>query len=298
MRPTIILIDKPVGPSSFDVIRKLKKTLKLKRKDKIGHFGTLDPFASGLMIIGLFGASRLADYCHEFLMKTYHATGELGVHSLTGDNTCDEFEYLDFCEYSIDNLKNSISSFEGEYWQSPSSFSASKHEGKKLYEYAREGIMIEKPPVKREIKSIVFDSCTDRKVSFSATVSTGTFIRVLFQDIAKKLNTTGALSELRRTKIGSISVDRAIKLDNVDENCLDLNISMTEILPFNSYRVSIEEILQIKNGSQITVDSCKIVKNSELPTDLLWLLDSEGEVLCLAHEIEPNIFRPKVNFSV
>ena len=151
--PRIFLVNKPRGLHSGDVLKHFKYNLPL-GFGKIGHLGTLDPFAEGLLLIAIGQAARLSFLFEEILSKTYFASGVFNSSSTTGD--CDgEITMSEKVKLpSSIEINNICEEFIGDYWQAPPHFSASKHNGKALYKYAREGILISKPPVKRTIYQI------------------------------------------------------------------------------------------------------------------------------------------------
>ena len=136
------------------------------------------------MLIATGGASRLADYFHELCPKTYFAKGVLGTSTNTGDLTGEVFETSDR-EISQSEILDQLSNFEGRYMQIPHKFSAAKHNGKPLYKYSREGIEVEKEAVERFVHEIVFEKLEGENLSFSTTVSSGTYIRSLFEILLK-----------------------------------------------------------------------------------------------------------------
>ncbi len=211
----VVLVDKPVGPSSFAIVNKIRKLLGVK---KVGHAGTLDPFASGLLIIC---AGRAATRNIDGFMagtKTYLATIQLGVETLTLDTEGEIVKTAPVPELSSDDIDSCLNEFTGELMQAPPPFSAVKHKGKPLYHYARQGIMIQKPAraVKiYKISCIGYDSLNHR-IDITVQCSRGTYIRVLAADIGEKLGSCGHLIALRRTGSGEFSVD-----DSLDGKFLD-----------------------------------------------------------------------------
>lgn len=259
--PYFFKVDKPKGMTSFDVIRRFKKKLP-KNIGKIGHFGTLDPFATGLLVIGIGPATRLNQYT-QTTAKEYIATGRLGVVTPTGDfDTPDEtIEKVDFSTVDFDDVNKKLQEFIGKYMQSPPAFSATKHEGKALHEWAREGIIIEKPPVEREIYEAQLLAVDGDQVIFRVSVSSGTYIRVLFDDLAKKLGSRGALEDLRRTNSAGIKLNDAIDINVFD----DANFSakdflsnyarpITELINFDFVNLSDEQALRFSNGQSPNVE--------------------------------------------
>lgn len=208
----IILIDKPKGITSFDVIRKLRKILKEK---KIGHTGTLDPLATGLMLICLGKATKLAADL-EAEDKVYLASFELGYSTDTYDIEGKILEKSDKI-VTIDELEKSTKKFVGSIKQIPPMYSAIKVEGKKLYELARKGIEIERKERDINIEYIDLLEYKQNKVIMRAKVSKGCYIRSLIYDIGKDLGTYATMTELRREKVGLSDLSKAYSLEKIEE---------------------------------------------------------------------------------
>lgn len=212
--PLVFNVHKPVGISSFDVVHYFKKNLSFDF-GKIGHFGTLDPFAEGVLLIGIQGAQKLNDYVHELLPKTYRAKGVFGGKTLTGDLTAPISEIKEISVHFKNQSKEALEAFLGEkflgeYWQSPHAVSATKFEGKRLYQHALEGRTIEKAKVKREIYSFEIIDYQYPYFDFMVTVSSGTYVRSLFEEIATLFEGVGALETLSRMTIGTIRNDQSM----------------------------------------------------------------------------------------
>lgn len=213
--PLVFNVRKPVGISSFDVVHHFKKNLNF-NFGKIGHFGTLDPFAEGVLLIGIQGAQRLNDYVHQLLPKTYRARGVFGGKTESGDLTSPVISKKDINELwineSVERLEAYLrEKFLGEYWQSPHAVSATKFEGKRLYQHALEGRLIQKEKVKREIYSFSIIEYKYPYFEFVVCVSSGTYVRSLFEEIANLLEGHGALEALERTAIGTLRVEDSLK---------------------------------------------------------------------------------------
>jgi tRNA pseudouridine55 synthase len=215
----IILIDKPAGISSFGVVAKVRGGLKARcgHKIKVGHTGTLDPFATGLLILLSGWATKRSN---EFLKldKIYEATLELGFTSTTGDLEGEIIEYLaDNSEPlqppKIEHIKTVLDSFNGIIKQTPPRYSAIKINGERAYKLARKGADFKIPARQVEIYSIEILEYNYPLLKIRTHVSSGTYIRTLAEDIGKKLGTGAYLTELRRIKIGDYSVDDASSLD-------------------------------------------------------------------------------------
>lgn len=203
-----LLVDKPKDWTSFDVVNKLKKTLGI---NKIGHTGTLDPFATGLLIL-LFNKYTKKQKEYTDLDKTYFATIKLGATTKTYDPTSEEENPTDISGLTKEQISKTILSFIGDYEQIPPMFSAKKISGKRLYELARKEITVDLKPVIVKIYSINNLEFNLPFVSFEVRCSKGTYIRSLANDIGKKLGVGAYLFELRRTQIGNFSVNNALSL--------------------------------------------------------------------------------------
>lgn len=292
--PRILILNKPQGPTSVDIIRKFKKTFGKKLK-KIGHFGTLDPFANGVLLIGFNGAMRFDRFIQSELPKTYVAIGKFGVKSPTGDLTShpDELVFQDVPEdllsLELDEINNILKKeFLGPYMQRPHAFSAAKHEGKALYEYAREGTMIEKPPVERFIYQISALEKNNNSLQLKVTVSSGTYIRVLFEDIAKRFDTLGTLETLERSSIGPCQIHKAINVEEINEsNLADLSFRPDDILEFKKIQLDdATDVVRYKNGNPV---------NQELQGHYFWVYSSEG--LLGLGEHKNGLLCPHINLS-
>jgi len=204
----VLLLDKPLGLSSNDALQKAKWLL---RAEKAGHTGTLDPLATGLLPLCFGAATKFSQVSLE-ADKTYEATLKLGQTTTTGDM---EGEVLETRPVEVDAAKIAAAcqAFTGEIEQIPPMHSALKHEGKALYEYARQGIEIERQPRKVTIYSIQILGGQGDELTISVRCSKGTYIRTLAEDIGRMLGCGAHLSALRRTASGPVRVEDAVTLD-------------------------------------------------------------------------------------
>ena len=210
----VILIDKPINWTSFDVVNYIRKSLQHKfkiKKIKVGHAGTLDPLATGLLIICI-GKQTKNISKYQDLAKTYTGKFKLGESTPSFDAETDVNEKFEYNHITINNLKKLANEFIGNSLQKPPIFSAIKKDGKRLYNYARENKEIEID--KREIKIYDFEilDFNSPYVEFKIDCSKGTYIRTIANDFGKRLNSGSYLYELRRTKIGEFSVLNAIDI--------------------------------------------------------------------------------------
>lgn len=211
----IILIDKPAGISSFGVVAKVRRTLRdeFGHKVKVGHTGTLDPFATGLLIL-LSG--KMTKKSGEFLKlnKEYEATLKLGYVSSTGDPEGEIEEFADL-RPEFKEVRIVLDNFIGTILQTVPKFSAVKINGERAYKLARKGKDFETPTRQVQIYGIEILRYEYPELMIRCQVSSGTYIRTLAEDIGKKLGTGAYLTALRRTKIGDFSVEDAQKLENM-----------------------------------------------------------------------------------
>lgn len=218
MENDIILIDKPAGISSFGVVAKVRAFLRdqFGHKVKVGHTGTLDPFATGLLIL-LSG--KMTKKSNDFLKldKTYEATLKLGSTSTTGDPE-GEITHINDSVPSISQIESAINSFLGTITQTPPKYSAIKINGERAYKLARKGQDFEIPSRQVKIYSIDILNYSYPELTIRCHVSSGTYIRTLAEDIGKKLNTGAYLTSLRRTQIGNYSITNAKKLSDFNKS--------------------------------------------------------------------------------
>ena len=205
----IINIDKPVDWTSFDVVKKIRNVTKHK---KVGHGGTLDPFATGVLIIGTEKDTKQLSSITNF-DKEYIAELKLGEATNTLDTEGELVEESPIPTIDEGLVNNVLKSFLGKQKQIPPMFSAKKKNGTRLYKLARKNIEVEREKNDIMINSIYINEFSKDKISFSVNCSKGTYIRVLGADIAKKIGTVGYLINLKRTKVGDFDVTESLTLE-------------------------------------------------------------------------------------
>ena len=204
----ILLVDKNEGETSFEVVKKVRRFLRTK---KVGHAGTLDPFATGLLVILLGQGTKLFPYLQS-TVKKYLATMTLGVETDTQDPTGRVVRRRPVPEIQPELVQAKALRFIGEVEQAPPVFSALKHEGKRAYEYARKGIHIELKKRKVNIYSLEVVAVNPPEVTIEVACSGGTYIRSLAADLGEQLGAGAHLTALRRLSVGSFEVDNAVNL--------------------------------------------------------------------------------------
>lgn len=248
----IILINKPKGYTSHDIVNKVKHIF----NEKVGHTGTLDPNATGLLPILIGKGTKLSQYLinHD---KEYEVELKLGIKTDTADeegNVIEERKVEDSV-LEKDKILQVLDNCLGIQKQVPPMYSAIKVNGKKLYEYARKNIHIDVEPRKIEIYEIVLKDINkeEKKIKFTVKCSKGTYIRTLCEDIASKLGTIGYMKELNRTKVGIFDIKSSITIEKIEKNKDDFNA-------LSRYLLSIEDVF-IKiygNNNSIDLDDKKI----------------------------------------
>ncbi len=244
----IILLNKPVGPSSNGM---LQKVMRLFNAKKGGHTGALDPFATGLLPICLGEATKISGLLLE-LDKRYTATLKLGEQTDTGDTEGNVVKVLKVPELNEDSISRVLKQFLGTLKQVPPMYSALKHQGKPLYHYARQGIEIDRPARSVVIKQLKFISFENNVLTFDVMCSKGTYVRTLGEDIALALGTVGHLTALHRTQTGSLSGENMVTFSEIE------SLRKAVIQPIDSalthlprLDLSAEEVDLIKHGQML-----------------------------------------------
>jgi len=248
MKSGILLIDKEEGFTSTDVDRKVGRFFGTK---KVGHLGTLDPFATGLLIIAVEKGTKYLQFIPDG-NKSYLASLQLGIPSSTGDKTGELGEKQDIPSLTDEQIAKVLSTFKGKQTQIPPMTSSIKVNGKALYKLAHKGIEIERKPRDIEVFNINFFKYENGVLDFSCTVSKGTYIRTLGEDIAKALGTVGHLLSLRRLSIDRWLVHYAKKIDEITED----DLLSPDLFLTSMKHVNLKEDLlkKVKNGVAIEYD--------------------------------------------
>ncbi len=205
----LVLVNKPQGWTSFDVCKKLRNTVKVK---KVGHAGTLDPFATGLLIIGVGkGTKKMSELSQS--SKKYNALIQFGIETDSYDSTGSVRNRMENFELSYQQIEGMVKKFSGEIEQTPPMFSAKKVNGKALYKYARKGIEIERKAVKVNILESIIDSWKTPLLEMRLHVSKGTYIRSYAHDLGQALNVPAVLQQLQRTQIDDFFLEDSFTID-------------------------------------------------------------------------------------
>jgi tRNA pseudouridine55 synthase len=300
--PLVFNVYKPPGPSSFNVVAHFKRNLDYSF-GKIGHFGTLDPFAEGVLLIGVQGAQKINNYIHELLPKSYRAIGVFGGKTDTGDFTANvvETKHIDevIQKMSLIEFEEKLRKhFLGEYWQAPHRFSAAKFEGKRMYKLALAGKIVEKEKVKREILEFEILNYNYPEMEFVVTVSSGTYVRSLFEEIAELFNGFGALKILERIAIGENLSVNAIKEVDWPKKGVEFDLEkwgrpLDQVLTLNCVYLDAIQASFYLQGGRIPLSKCNVKMDVDQycisSENLLWIYNIDGYLLGLARPVDGEI---------
>lgn len=280
-------IYKPKGLTSHDVVARLRKITKVRQ---IGHTGTLDPFATGVLAICIGKATRLIEYLDDD--KEYLATVQFGKNTATYDLEGEITATFDK-KVTEEDVKNALKDFEGEISQIPPIYSAIKVNGKKLYDYARQGQDIEIKPRKVTISKIElkeFDK-TSQSAKITVACSKGTYIRSIAYDLGAKLGCGGYLTALERTQAGKFQVNTAIKLEDLTEvsQIVENLINPLDMLNIPIHNLSENERERVSHGMSIC--------NSDFPDSDIVILSYGGRIYAIG-KVEQNKILVKKVFEV
>jgi len=284
----ILVIDKPVGPTSHDIVAAVRRLLKEKT---VGHTGTLDPVATGVLPLVLGAASKVARYLTGG-DKTYRATLRLGVTTTTLDSAG---EVVEERPVTVDaaTVEAALMSFVGEISQVPPMYSAKKVDGKRLYELARKGVEIERDAKRVTIHSITVLERNLPDFTIDVKCSAGTYVRVLAQDLGEKLGCGGHLKQLRRLAAGPFSIESAITMDALTA---DPTLAATHLLPIGKGLSTMPRIQMpphlgklVASGYQLTAGDLRALDAPTFVSETaiaLWL--DSGELLAVARTLFPS----------
>ena len=253
----IIVINKPKEYTSHDVVAKVKKILNIK---KVGHTGTLDPNATGVLPLLLNTGTKLSKYLIEH-DKEYEVTLELGIKTDTADIEGNVIKKEKVNWEKLNDIEETLNTFLGEQTQIPPIYSAIKVNGKKLYEYARSGQNINIESRNIQIYEIELQKIDKQKneINFRVHCSKGTYIRSLCEDIAQRLGTIGYMKELTRTKVGNFTINEAVKIEEIENNkeqiIKEKLISIEKFFESKeSIKLNKQQLDKFLNGVKIRID--------------------------------------------
>ena len=290
----VLLIDKPQGMTSQQVVSKVKYLLKSDVHDskKAGHTGTLDPMATGLLPICLGEATKFSHYQLD-AVKSYQAIIKLGEQTDTGDAEGEIITTIPVPHVTQAMLQSVTEQFLGEIMQVPPMYSALKKDGKKLYELAREGIEVERTARPITIYQLSLTPLSAQQLQLTVTCSKGTYVRVLAEDIAKALGTVGHLTALRRIQTGDFEIANAITL--ADFAALDVAARFDKLLAVDACVHSLPSLVlddnqskRIRQGQRLNVKTTMLTQQLNLTFNQTFRLFDDHEQFLGTGLLEPN----------
>lgn len=273
----VLNIFKPKGMSSFDAVRVVKKVA---GTGKVGHTGTLDPEATGVLPICIGRATKIIDYIMDS-EKVYEVTLKLGIRTTTYDLEGEVLEERDPSHLTEEEILNSINSFKGEYSQIPPMYSALKQNGVRLYELARKGIEVERKGRLINIYNLEDIKINNPYISMKVTCSKGTYIRSLCYDIGEKLGVFATMTQLNRAKTSVFSQEKSININELTkENINDYILSMEEALEkYDKIIVNKKYVKLLVNG--VRVADGRFTKDKVINNKLYRVYDDENNFIGL-----------------
>ena len=285
-----LIIDKPSGVTAHDVVRRVRRAL---NESSVGHLGTLDPMATGVLPLLLGKATRLAQFFSES-EKTYEGEICFGFATDTFDKDGQAQGPPMQVELDIDHIRELARNFTGQILQTPPQFSAKKIGGIPAYKFARRNINVDLRPVPVQVGKFDITSVNGDRAAFLCRVSAGTYVRSIAHALGQAAATGAHLTQLRRIQSGEFGLDRAATIQELEDKEIDPGkfiIHPRELLPsFPSVIADIADQIAIRNGNPVHL---------AMDSDAVWLkiFGSGDELLAIAQRAEGTLFQPKVVFS-
>lgn len=251
----VLIVDKPEGLTSHDVVQKVRRAFSTRQ---VGHAGTLDPIASGVLVLLVGSATRIAQYLQED-DKEYHLVMKLGIETDTQDITGEILKQKDLAGVTEENLVSAISRYRGTFSQVPPSFSAVKRSGKPLYRLARQGVRIQADPREVTVYDIEVSRVDLPHVWMKVVCSKGTYMRTLCHDIGRDLGVGGCMESLVRARSGRFSMEDAVSLDDVTRDPVPEKWlrQAADGLGFPVTEPGDEDLMRLVSGTRIRCDDCR-----------------------------------------
>ena len=284
----IIILNKQKGCTSHDVVAKTKRLL----KEKVGHTGTLDPNATGVLPLLVGQGTKLSAYLIEH-DKEYIATLKLGEKRDTADSegAIIEERQIDYSVLQKENVEKILQSFIGKQEQIPPMYSAIKINGKKLYEYARKNEKIELEPRHIEIYKMNLIDIIKDTIIFKVQCSKGTYIRSLCEDIAKRLNTVGYMQDLERSRVGKFDIKDSITIEELEQNIEDSEFINQHFITIENYFKDKESIKLDEKRLSLFLNGVKLTHN--LTDDMYKIYDENNKFVGIG-SVKNNLLKREI----
>lgn len=284
----IIVINKQKGCTSHDIVYKVKKIL----KEKVGHTGTLDPNATGVLPLLIGEGTKLSKYLIEH-DKIYKATIFLGKETTTLDVEGEVIKEkkVDFQKLTLENVNEVLNSFLGKQEQIPPIYSAIKVNGKKLYDYARNGQEVEIKPRTIEIYDIKLDSIDENRITYTVKCSKGTYIRTLCKDIAEKLDTVGYMEDLQRQEVGKFNIKDSITVEELEKNINSKEFFDKNFISIEKFFNEKEKLQLNEKGLNLFLNGVRLTRN--IKEDLYRIYDINNNFIGIGI-VEKNLLKREI----
>jgi tRNA pseudouridine55 synthase len=249
-----LCIDKPAGMTSHDVVAHIRRAAQQKR---VGHAGTLDPAATGVLVVALGNATRLIEYVQDATSKRYLATVQLGATTATDDAEGAVLTTAEVPPWSREEIERVLERFRGPIMQVPPMYSALHHQGRRLHELAREGIVVERAARPVTIEQLELLDWADARLMLDIMCSKGTYIRSLARDLGEALGCGAHLQALRRTAVGAFTIDNAAPLELLEKDRLSIMSNLlspeSAVTDWPAIALDTEAARQVRNGLAIRI---------------------------------------------
>jgi tRNA pseudouridine55 synthase len=289
----IINVNKPAGWTSRDVVNRVQRLVK---PAKAGHAGTLDPLATGVLVICLGSATRLITYVQE-MPKQYYATFQLGRSSPSDDTETELVEIASPPIPTLAEIEAQLPKFIGSIQQVPPAYSALKIGGKRAYKLVRQGQQVELKPRTVQVYELTIEAYDYPQLELSIRCGSGTYVRSLGRDLAKSLGTAAVMSGLARTAIGPFQVEDGLDPTELTLEDIETNLQSARVAVSHLPTVTLtpQQIEEIRNGRTIAAD---VPSKEDKPSVEIAALDTDGNLVALLKEKQPGILGPIRNFSL
>lgn len=289
----ILNINKPAGWTSRGVVNRVER---LVRPAKAGHAGTLDPLATGVLVVCLGPATRLISYVQQ-LPKTYQATFLLGRSSPSDDVETEIVELAAAAEPSLGDILAVLPQFLGTTEQLPPAYSALKVKGQRAYKLARQGQAVELKPRPVHIYELAVEEYHYPELKLSMRCGSGTYVRSVGRDLAELLRTGAVMSALTRTAIGDFGIADAVDVEQLNAESIEHSViaPLAAVAHLPRVRLTDRQLAELRHGRRVPAEEAQAVVNS--PEDVFVAVDSAGQLVSLVSQRRPGLLGPVCNFK-
>ncbi len=286
----LINVNKPAGMTSRDVVNRIVR--RCPRKTKVGHAGTLDPMATGVLVVAIGPATKLIQYPQQQL-KTYVGSFRLGLSSDTEDVTGNVSELANAPIIDQQQLLDTLPGFIGQIEQTPPQFSAVKVDGQRAYKAARAGLKVDIKPRPTFIDSISVGEFCYPDFQIEITCGKGTYVRTLGRDIARSLGSDAVMTSLQRTAIGEFSIESAVSLEDIENQSIDELMANPKLMVASMHTQTLqpEEIERLRHGKRLCSQNWDEFENTEIAA-----LNASGQLLAVLERKSDSEFASRINF--